>query len=162
MKKKITIDIDVYESTEQLNPQYTNLLQEAKKICDTAYAPYSKFHVGAAILLENGEVIRGSNQENAALPSSLCAERTAIYWVGANYPNVIIKAIAIVAYNVNIDKLIPISPCGACRQAMAEYENNQKIPIKLIMKGNENEIYVINSVDDLLPLKFSNLSLKSE
>ncbi|QWX85726.1 cytidine deaminase [Cellulophaga sp. HaHaR_3_176] len=125
---------------------------EARK---NAYAPYSNFQVGAAVLLENGEVVIGSNQENAAYPSGLCAERVAIYHASAKYPNVIIKAVAISATSKNYVVDSPAAPCGNCRQSMIEYEQKQKLPIKILLMGEKGEVLKIDSLLDILPLAFN-------
>lgn len=157
-KVQISFEVEVFEVGE-LGGKELALIEKARETCQNAYAPYSNFWVGAAILLENGEVVTGTNQENAAYPSGLCAERTAIYWAGANYPKQKIKAIAITAKKANTDNYLPVTPCGACRQAVSEYENKQGEPIKIILEGKENKVYVIESVGELLPLKFSENSL---
>lgn len=146
--------VKVFDHDYELPQEEYDLLQKAKETCHSAYAPYSNFHVGAAILLEDGTVITGSNQENLAYPSGLCAERTAIFYTGANYPNKVIKTIAVAAYQPLFSKYMPANPCGACRQAMLEYENKQHQPIRIILEGEKNKIYVIDSVDCLLPLRF--------
>jgi cytidine deaminase len=121
----------------------------------TAYAPYSEFHVGAAVLLENGEIIAGNNQENAAYPSGLCAERVALFYAGSQYPTIAIKTIAISVKSKNVIISEPLSPCGGCRQVIAEYENKFKKPIRIIMSGEKGQIYIANSIESLLPLMFS-------
>jgi len=151
---KIDVDFKVYSSLEELESESKRLMLEAIEIRKKAYAPYSKFRVGAAILLENGEIITGSNQENAAYPSGLCAERTAIFYVGANYPNEIIKAIAISACSDLKVTSGPIPPCGSCRQSMFEYEIKQDAPIKLFCMGGEGEIIESKSVGNILPFHF--------
>jgi len=156
---KITISIEVYNNASELPDAYEKLLQEAKEATHSAYAPYSQFFVGSAILLEDETVVRGSNQENAAYPSGICAERTAIYYTGAQYPDKAIKAIAVVARR-NIDQYLPAAPCGACRQAMLEYEEKQVAPIKLILQGEGEKVYVLESVSDLLPFKFGKNNLE--
>lgn len=150
---------NLYKNTERVPEEYTKLLTKAQQVCDNAYAPYSNFLVGAAVLLENGEVITGTNQENAAYPSGLCAERTAIYWVGANYPNEKIKMIAVSAKHKGGNTFLGVSPCGGCRQALLEYENKQSEPIKMILEHKEGMI-VFDAIADLLPLQFSDKNLK--
>jgi cytidine deaminase len=110
--------------------------------------------------LENGEILTGNNQENAAFPSGLCAERVALFWAGANYPGIPIRTIAIAARHQASETFLPVTPCGGCRQVMAEYENKQKEPISLILEGEDRKIYRIRSVAFLLPLQFSRESLK--
>jgi cytidine deaminase len=160
MPQKINIQTQLtkYESLEALPAKDQELILKARKVTDNAYAPYSNFHVGAAILLESGEIILGTNQENAAYPSGLCAERTAIFWTGANRPNEKIVAIAIAAHPKNQD-FVPVTPCGSCRQVLSEYEDKQTEPIKLIMQAEKGAFYVLDSVNILMPLKFSKDSL---
>ena len=158
--KKLDLKIFIEEySQNELSEADRNLLGQAQNACSTAYAPYSKFHVGAALLLESGTVVYGSNQENAAYPSGLCAERTAIFAAGANYPNQKIICIAIAACKASNSTFLPISPCGACRQVLLEYENRQNHPIRLLMEGRNTNIYVVSSVSNLLPLQFSKENL---
>ncbi|MBI4930032.1 MAG: cytidine deaminase [Bacteroidetes bacterium] len=148
--KKLKLSSTIFESSEkELSSSDKNLLSLARKSAQSAYAPYSKFKVGSAVLLANGKIISGNNQENAAYPSGLCAERVALFYASAQNPNAIIKSIAI----TNV-------PCGACRQAMVEYEAKQKFPIRIIMKLNEKKIYVCDGIRNLLPLAFSSKELK--
>jgi cytidine deaminase len=151
-----------YESNKELNADDRNLLDAAKSTLNNAYAPYSKFHVGAAVLLENGEVITGNNQENASYPIGLCAERVAIFAAGANFPGVKIKAIAISAKSeyFEIDK--PVPPCGACRQAIAEYEHRYQKPIRIIMSGESGKVMTAENIGTLLPFQFTSDDLKNK
>jgi len=148
-------EFEVYASASDLDPQEQHLLQRAKDALKAADAPYSNFFVGAAVLLENGEVIIGNNQENAAYPSGLCAERVAIFYAGAQYPGVPVKAIAVACKAQNQVINDPVSPCGACRQAIAEYETRYAQPIRIIMSGEGGKIYAANSIEALLPLMFN-------
>ena len=155
MKKiSITSSFDVFDSIAELPQEVQKLMQEAISARKVAYAPYSKFRVGAAILLENNEVVIGSNQENAAYPSGLCAERTAIFYAGAKYPNVPFKMIAISATSDTNPTLSPIPPCGACRQSIAEYESRQSEPIEIYFMGESGMVYRSESLENLLPLSF--------
>lgn len=155
--KKIKIEsfLEVYPNTKELPEAISSLMKAAAQARDNAYAPYSKFKVGAAVLMKNGEVITGSNQENAAYPSGLCAERTAIYYAGATHPGMTIKALAITAASTKATTLKPIPPCGACRQAIAEYEINQKLPIAIYFMGEKGEVVKSDSLENLLPLLFT-------
>ncbi len=137
-----------------------NLVELAREMCDKAYAPYSAFYVGAAVLLENGEIIKGSNQENGAYPSGLCAERVAAFAASAMFPNVPMKKIAISARSNRMQVEGPVSPCGACRQVLMEYESSQGSPMKIILSKEDGKIYIISKVEDLLPLSFSGNGLK--
>ena len=154
------IDCILNEYTvEELSENQQDLLQKAHHICSNAYAPYSMFKVGASLILKNGQIINGSNQENVAYPSGLCAERVAIFNAGANFPNQKIKQIAIVAHaDFNIKK--PVMPCGACRQAMIEYEQRQGEKIEILLQGNKGNIFVSESVSNLLPYAFECEELK--
>lgn len=138
-----------------------DLLEKAEIAAQKAYAPYSKFQVGCAILLENKEIIYGNNQENAAYPSGICAERVAIFAASANHPKVKIQAIAIRAFAENFTVDYPITPCGACRQVLLEYQILQKEqPIPVYMQGESGNILVLNDVRDLLPFGFFEEKLK--
>ncbi|HBI02040.1 MAG TPA: cytidine deaminase [Flavobacterium sp.] len=154
--KKITIttEFSVYESKEQLPSEIKELMETAIEIRKKAYAPYSKFRVGAAILLDNGKIVLGSNQENAAYPSGLCAERVAIFQAGTIYPDAKILKLAISATADEKPVNSPIPPCGACRQSIAEYEFKQNTPIEIFFMGESGEIYKSDSLTNLLPLVF--------
>tara|TARA_R110002050_G_scaffold286468_3_gene436920 strand:- start:1148 stop:1630 length:483 start_codon:yes stop_codon:yes gene_type:complete len=158
-KHQILIDYSVYSSLEDLPVEDLELMQHAVKVRANAYAPYSNFYVGAAVLLENGEVVIGNNQENASYPSGLCAERVAIFQAGAKYPGVGIKAVAITATSKNYVVNEPAAPCGNCRQAMIEYEQKQKMPIGILLMGEKGEVIKFNSLADILPLAFSSTFL---
>ncbi len=151
---KLTTTLTVFNDLSELQGTDASLMQQAIKIRKTAYAPYSTFKVGAAILLENGEIITGTNQENAAYPSGLCAERVAIFYAGAQYPDVTIKKIAITAAASNGSSTEPVSSCGACRQSIAEYEQKQKTPIEMLFMGETGKVIKVASLGDLLPLAF--------
>jgi cytidine deaminase len=154
--KHISTSYDVYQSINDLEEKDQFLLEKAKEAMVNAYAPYSKFNVGAALELDNGIIISGNNQENAAYPSGLCAERTAVFYASSQYPHQKITAIAVVAQNNSAE---PVSPCGACRQALAEYELKFKHPIRVIL-GSSGKVYVLKSVESLLPLMFGQNDLK--
>lgn len=155
MKKiSITTDFDVFESIQELPEIIQNLMQEAIAIRKKAYAPYSNFKVGTALLLDNSKIILGSNQENAAYPSGLCAERVAIYQAGTLYPEAKILKIAISAASGNSTTSAPIPPCGSCRQSIAEYEIKQNTPIEIYFMGEIGSIYKSDSLKNLLPLLF--------
>jgi len=153
-KVTITTDFDVFETIQELPTDIQNLMHEAVAIRKTAYAPYSHFKVGAATLLDNGEIILGSNQENAAYPSGLCAERVAVFYAGAKYPEAKILKMAISAASDNTTTSAPIPPCGACRQSIAEYEIKQNTPIEIYFMGEIGSIYKSDSLKNLLPLLF--------
>ena len=143
----------VYEQLDELPGPYVSLVNQAQEAAGNAYAPYSNYHVGAAVLLENGEVITGNNQENAAYPSGLCAERVALFYAGSRYPDVAARAMAIVAIRDGSVQEEPVTPCGACRQVLYEKELLGGRPIELILYGSR-KILVVQKAGDLLPLPF--------
>jgi len=151
---KIESTLYVFDSLQDVPEDIRNLMNHAIKVRDNAYAPYSKFNVGAAILLDNGEIISGSNQENASYPSGLCAERTAIYYAGAKYPDSKMLKMAITAASQNNPTKSPIPPCGACRQAISEYEVKQEIPIEIYFMGETGKVIKSDSIANLLPFVF--------
>lgn len=152
VEKNITTKIQVINYTE-LDETEKKLVELAKEATRNSYTPYSHFNVGAGLLLENGEMLKGSNQENAAF-AGICAERSAIYNAGANFPGVDITAIAIAAYQDGDYVEEPCPPCGVCRQAMLEFEKNSKQPIKVLLVGRD-KVYRLESVSSLLPLSFT-------
>lgn len=151
------ISLDVYEKASQLAAEDQQLLSEAEKISASAYAPYSQFKVGAAVLLDNGKIISGNNQENAAYPSGLCAERVALFYAGAQHPQAHVKAIAIICHANSKD---PVTPCGACRQVIAEYEQKQQKKIRIIMGVPGRRVFVASGIESLLPFMFGGKDLK--
>ncbi|PKD16461.1 cytidine deaminase [Salegentibacter salinarum] len=153
---KVTSNFEVYDSVEELPQAIQDLMKTAVEARDKAYAPYSQFKVGAALALNNNEVVTGSNQENASYPSGLCAERTAIYYAGATFPEAQIKDIAISAKSMKHMVEAPVPPCGACRQALVEYEVKQKADIAVYFMGETGKVMKANSIKDLLPLIFEN------
>jgi cytidine deaminase len=151
---KIESTFTVFDNLEELPQEISFLMQKAIEARQKAYAPYSKFSVGAAILLDNDEIVTGSNQENASYPSGLCAERTAIYYAGAQFPDVKIIRMAITAGSKSKQTMVPIPPCGACRQAISEYEVKQDVPIEIYFMGETGKVVKSNSLANLLPLVF--------
>ncbi|AUP80263.1 cytidine deaminase [Flavivirga eckloniae] len=151
---KIETTLYIYQDLDALPTDIIPLMQKAFKARNRAYAPYSNFTVGAALLLDNGEIITGNNQENASYPSGLCAERTAIYYAGSQYPDAKIIRMAISAGSKNNPTTKPIPPCGACRQAIAEYEIKQETPIEIYFMGETGKVARSNSLANLLPLVF--------
>lgn len=154
MQKELKINFEAIESYDQLDDTEKLLFNKAKEIRNIAYAPYSNFTVGCAILLENGEIVTGSNQENAAYPSGLCAERTAIFYTGANFPNVRITKLFVIGAPREALSSVPIPPCGACRQSILEYEAKQQDVIEVYFASLDGVIYKTKSVRDLLPFSF--------
>jgi len=143
---------------DELNLEEKNLIDRAKEATSRAYAPYSKFSVGAAALLQNGEIVTGNNQENVAFPSGLCAERTTLFYANSQYPDQAVLSLAIAAYTEGDFLARPISPCGACRQVILETETRYRHPIRILLYGKE-EIYVIEGIHNLLPLAFGSLAI---
>lgn len=158
--RNITIQYQEYQAEESLAKPEQVLLKNAENALGSAYAPYSEFKVGAAVLLDNKEVVCGSNQENAAYPSGLCAERVTLFHAKSKYPDAIIEAIAITASTGNFEINHPITPCGACRQVIAEVESRQNKEIRIIMKGKTGPTYVVDGIRNLLPLMFKEENLK--
>ncbi|MCF6350391.1 MAG: cytidine deaminase [Flavobacteriaceae bacterium] len=155
MKKiNVTTSFTVYNDLSELSKGDIILFKKAINIRDTAYAPYSNFLVGTVVLLANGKVITGSNQENAAYPSGLCAERVALYYAASKYPNIDILKIVISAKSNNQKVNQPVAPCGSCRQVIAEYEIKQTKDITLLFMGETGKIIESPSLKNLLPLGF--------
>lgn len=154
-ERKITSSFKVYPDLNSLPAEARFLMQKAIEVRKDAYAPYSKFKVGAAVALENGSFVIGSNQENAAYPTGLCAERVAIFSAGANHPGVSITQLAITASAPDYELKEPVTSCGACRQALLEYEKKQQTPIEVFFMGASGSIVKTDSIDNLLPLNFN-------
>nr|WP_315142189.1 cytidine deaminase [uncultured Flavobacterium sp.] len=150
----ITTQFSVFDSVQELPTDIQDLMQQAVAIRKKAYAPYSLFRVGVALVLDNGKIVLGSNQENAAYPSGLCAERVAIFQAGAIYPEAKILKMAITAASDNNKTTTPIPPCGSCRQSIAEYEIKQNTPIEIYFMGEIGAIYKSASLKNLLPFMF--------
>lgn len=164
MKRKLShsIELEVFDTIEELELLDKELVIKAKQVSKKAYAPYSQFYVGAAIRLSSNEIIEGNNQENMAYPSGMCAERVAIYYANSYHSSETIDTIAVTAYSKEFNVDHPVSPCGACRQSMAEYELKQKKPIRLIMTGVTGEVYIAESIETILPFMFNETGLKKE
>jgi cytidine deaminase len=159
-KDEYKFSFEVYDSLEELSEEDAWLLAEAREVTELAYAPYSHFQVGAVAKLANGEIVAGTNQENASFPVGLCAERVLLASASSLYPNVPIEAMAISYQTGNSDSNHPISPCGICRQSLQEYEMRVGQPIRLILGGMEGKIYIIPKASALLPLAFTSEELK--
>jgi len=153
-KKHIGFELTIYHSLDEMAEGDMALLAKAEKARQNSYSPYSKFSVGAALLLDSGKIVLGSNQENASFPAGLCAEGVAVFSAGANYPSEKIEAIAITSASGEYVLGHPAAPCGICRQAIAEYEKKQQTPIRILMKGQTGPIYSCGSISELLPLGF--------
>ena len=155
--KNIVTKIAVFEY-EELSDIEKNLIDKAKEATETSYSPYSKFKVGAAALLDNNEIICGSNQENAAYPSGICAERTTLFYANSQYPNLPVEALAIAAQTSGDFIDHPTAPCGACRQVILETEERYNQPMRIYLYGKK-EIYIVESIRSLLPLCFGKSDL---
>jgi cytidine deaminase len=154
-KIEIVNSVDVLDTARELSGEESLLLARAQEATRKAYAPYSGFLVGAAVLLEDGSIYTGNNQENAAYPSGLCAERTALFGLRANDPETRIRMIAVTARRQGTESYVSAMSCGGCRQVMAEYENRQQAPITVLMQAGPDQVYRCPSVATLLPLQFT-------
>ena len=154
--KEIKIAYTEYASIEELQPQDRLLAEAAVEAVALSYAPYSNFNVGAAVQFEDGEIVKGANQENAAYPSGLCAARTALFYASASRPNKAMTAIAIAAGQNGHICESPATPCGACRQVMAQYQTKSGMPMAVLLIG-ASKVWKFEKVDDLLPLIFDSI-----
>jgi cytidine deaminase len=159
-QKEVHFVYDIYDSIHTLDKADANLLEQARKNTASAYAPYSEFKVGAAALLANGEIVNGSNQENASTPVGLCAERVLLSAISSLFPDIAIQTMAISFHNMNGASDHPISPCGICRQTILEYQLRLKHPIRLILSGMEGVVYVVPDAAQLLPMSFTSNDMK--
>lgn len=152
-------DFKIVKTVHELSPEAKHLVSKAEESLVYAYAPYSKFRVGTAILLDNGVIITGSNQENAAYPSGMCAERVALFTVASQYPGVRINKLVVVAKGESNDNLIPATCCGSCRQVMLEFEERQNSVIEVVMQSDDGSWIICSSARSLLPFSFTKASL---
>lgn len=159
-EEKFQFNYKVYDSITELPEEDQWLLKEAREVTDNAYAPYSNFQVGAVAKLANGEIVAGSNQENASFPVGLCAERVLLASVSSLFPKVPVETIAISYKSEHHKSDHPISPCGICRQSLQEFEGRVKHPVQLILGGMEGPVHVIDSASKLLPLAFTSEELR--
>jgi cytidine deaminase len=159
-KQEYNFSFEVYNTVDELLPQDALLVHEARKVTANAYAPYSNFNVGAIAQLKNGQMVAGTNQENAAYPVGICAERVLLSTAATLFPNIAIDTLAISYDNKNGESNHPISPCGICRQTLLEYEERVKQPIRIILSGLQGKIYIIEKASQLLPLSFGGDDLK--
>src|SRR5215204_3354543 len=155
MKKSYSFSVDVYDSVEALPKEDALLLEKAQQVTAQAYAPYSDFHVGAVAKMANGELLSGTNQENASYPIGICAERVLLSAASVVYPDIPIDCIAISYNNLHGESDHPIAPCGVCRQSLHEYEERMNHPIRLILGGMKGKIYVVEQAGQLLSLAFT-------
>lgn len=158
--QEFKFDYQVYNSADELTQEDAWLLSEARKATVKSYAPYSNFNVSAVAKLANGEIVAGTNQENASYPVSLCAERALLATAATLFPNIPINTMAISYDNINGESQHPISPCGMCRQYLVEYEERVKQPIRLILSGLQGKVIIVEKADLLLPLSFGSIDLK--
>jgi len=158
-ERKFEFSFEVYDSIDELSAEDQQLLTEARNVTEQAYAPYSNFRVGAAAKLENGNIVTGTNQENASYPVGICAERVLLSTVSSLYPDIPVTTMAVSYQSNKIKSDHPISPCGMCRQALLEFEGRTSKLIRLILAGIKGKIYVIRSASQLLPLAFSSEEL---
>ena len=154
-KEKYDFAYEVYDSIDELSEQEASLLKKARETTRHAYAPYSHFKVGAVAKMKNGEIVTGSNQENASYPVGLCAERVLLASASSLYPNVPIDIIAISYNSDQVASDHPVAPCGICRQSLQEFEERSKTPIKLVLGGMQGKVIVIEKASQLLPLAFT-------
>ena len=160
LKEQYSFEYEVYDSINDLNKEDADLLIKAKATAEEAYAPYSNFLVGASAILNNQEIVTGSNQENASYPVGICAERSLLATAAALFKQTPIQTMAIAYHNINGTSHNPISPCGMCRQSLLEYEGRTKQPIRLILGSLDGKILIVNSAKQLLPFSFTSDSLK--
>lgn len=153
-------EYEVFDSIMELKEEDALLLQQARKVTEFAYSPYSNFRVGAYAKLVNGETINGTNQENAAYPAGICAERTLMSTASSLFPGVGIETVAVSYHNLNGKSNQPISPCGICRQSFVEFQQRTGNPIRIILGGMEGKVLVIQNALDLLPFSFSKTDMK--
>jgi cytidine deaminase len=159
-ERKFEFNYRVYESIDELPEEHQWLLNEAREVTSNAYAPYSKFQVGAVARMANGEIVAGSNQENASFPVGLCAERVLLASASSLFPKIPIDTIAISYKSEHQKSDHPISPCGICRQSLQEFEGRVNHPVQLILGGMSGPVYVIDSATRLLPLAFTSEELR--
>lgn len=157
----ITSTFTLYSSKTELPKDVLHLMEQAEAARANSYSPYSRFKVGAALLLDNGEIVKGSNQENASYPAGLCAERTAVFYAGANYPDarMVKLCITVKSSDYTVDR--PAAPCGVCRQVLAEYEVKQETPLEIYLMGETGQVLKADRIRDLLPFVFDKNYLKN-
>ncbi|MGI8582200.1 MAG: cytidine deaminase [Chitinophagaceae bacterium] len=159
-KQELKFTIEVYDSSDELNDNDAFLLSEARSVTQFAYAPYSNFQVGAVAKLVNGEIVSGTNQENASYPAGICAERSLLSAASSTHPGVAIETMAITYNNLKGESDTPVSPCGICRQSLSEFQNRFQKPIRVILSGMKGKVQIIDNAGYLLPLAFTSDDLK--
>ena len=160
VKQELKFTIEVYDSSDELNDNDAFLLSEARSVTQFAYAPYSNFQVGAVAKLVNGEIVSGTNQENASYPAGICAERSLLSAASSTHPGVAIETMAITYNNLKGESDTPVSPCGICRQSLSEFQNRFQKPIRVILSGMKGKVQIIDNAGYLLPLAFTSENLK--
>ncbi|HEU0226943.1 MAG TPA: cytidine deaminase [Arachidicoccus soli] len=155
MEKEYSFTYQIFKNIDELNDVDKALLQRARANTSNAYVPYSSFQVSAIALMENGEIVNGTNQENASYPVGICAERVLLSTISSVQPNIAVKTIAISYHNLNGESSRPVAPCGMCRQALLEQENRFQQPIKIILSGMDGEVIIVQNARQLLPFNFS-------
>ncbi len=153
-KERFICTYTVFDNLDEMDPQDAELMRRAHEATQSAYAPYSKFNVGAAVRLANGEIVTGNNIENAAYPSGLCAERVAMFGAMAKFPGVAFEALAVTAHSQTKVIAEPVAPCGACRQVIVEVEQLSKRPLRVMCQGQEGPIMVFEGIESLMPFIF--------
>jgi cytidine deaminase len=159
-QEEIKFTVEVYDSSDELNQDDAFLLSEARSVTQFAYAPYSNFNVGAVAKLVNGEIVSGTNQENASYPAGICAERSLLSAAASSHPGVAIESMAVTYHNLKGDSKTPVSPCGICRQVISEFQDRFHKPIRMILSGMEGKVQVIENAKSLLPLAFTSEDMK--
>jgi len=157
-KKQLSFEYEVHDDINSLSSSDAQLVERARLGLANSYAPYSEFPVSCALELDNGEIVVGTNQENAAYPSGLCAERVAIFYAKSQFPQSSVLKMAIVTGHQELD--VPVAPCGACRQVLLEYQVNQENPMFLLLTARKGTVYTLSDIRGLLPLHFSKEDLK--
>lgn len=160
VKQELKFTIEVYDSSDELNDDDAFLLSEARSVTQFAYAPYSNFQVGAVAKLVNGEIVSGTNQENASYPAGICAERSLLSAASSTHPGIAIESMAITYNNLKGESDTPVSPCGICRQSLSEFQNRFQKPIRVILSGTKGKVQIIDNAGYLLPLAFTSENLK--
>ena len=160
MSKQFNFTFELYNSSDELSQQDSHLLSEARSVTQFAYAPYSNFNVGAAARLVNGEIVTGTNQENASYPAGICAERVLLSSASSQFPGIAIETMAISYNNLKGQSNTPVSPCGICRQTLTEFQQRTQHPIRIILSGMEGEVQLIENAEHLLPFCFGSNDLK--
>ena len=154
MKKLLSTEFEIFASLDDCSSNVKALMNHAKNNLGHSFSPYSKFKVSCSLLLANGKIINGTNQESSSIPVGICAEANALYYSGNTFPKESVKMMAITAFSSAKEINFPIPPCGSCRQVICDFENRQKKPIKIYLQGKEGEVWAFDSIESLLPFSF--------